>query len=205
MTKIKKSKGREGRTLLLNIWGSEGASVKAKNYYPGQHGATLVRRNSDYAVQLKAKQALKWHYGYISERYFRNLARKAKELKGDSVENLICMLESRLDSIIYRANFAPTIFAARQLVSHGNVLVNGKKVDISSCQIKIGSIVSLNEKAKQFKIVDDAISSETRAIPSYLEVNKLEYTAKLIIKPVFSSVPYGCVMNPYFVIEYYSR
>ena len=162
MTKRLNSKHKVDRRLKVNLWGRPKSPFNTRAYGPGQHGQTKTSKPSDYGIQLQAKQKLKAYYGNINERQFRNIYKKASMLKGDTSENLIGLLERRLDAVIYRAKFATTIFSARQLINHGHVKVNGKKVNISSYSVKEEDTIEIRDKSKQLAIIDIALASKER-------------------------------------------
>ncbi len=204
MTKRVKAKHKISRRLGVNLWGSHKYSQE-KNYPPGEHGPlSATRRKTDYGIHLNAKQKLKGYYANISEKKFRKIYQEAKRLKGDTGENIIALLEARLDSVVYRANFVPTMFAARQFISHKHIEVNGKIVNIASYQHKIGDVVTIKEKSKDLLIVLETMQKKERDIPDYLEVDYKQSSVKLLSLPGLSDVPYACVMEPHLVVEYYS-
>jgi small subunit ribosomal protein S4 len=206
MTKRLNSKHKVDRRLKVNLWGRPKSPFNSRAYGPGQHGQTTSRRKqSDYGIQLHAKQKLKAYYGNINERQFRNLYKKASMLKGDTSENLIGLLERRLDAIVYRAKLSTTIFSARQLINHGHVKVNGKKVNISSYQLKEEETIEIREKSKQLAFIDVALANKEREVPEYLQVDEKNKKVKLVRTPKLEEVPYPVVMEPNLVIEYYSR
>ena len=205
MTKRIKAKHKVDRRLKVNLWGKPKSPFNTRNYPPGQHGQNKKGKPTDYGVQLNAKQKLKSYYGNINERQFRNIYRKALSKKGDTTENLIALLESRLDTIIYRAKLAPTVFSARQLINHGHIRVNKKKVNISSCTIKDTDIIEVREKSKKLNIIDGSIQSKEREIPEYIQLDTKNKSIKLVRVPKFAEVPYPIIMEPNLVIEYYSR
>jgi small subunit ribosomal protein S4 len=206
MTKRLNSKHKVDRRLKVNLWGRPKSPFNSRAYGPGQHGQTTSRRKqSDYGIQLQAKQKLKAYYGNINERQFRNLYKKASMLKGDTSENLIGLLERRLDAIVYRAKLSTTIFSARQLINHGHVKVNGKKVNISSYQLKEEETIEIREKSKQLVFIDVALANKEREVPEYLQVDEKNKKVKLVRTPKLEEVPYPVVMEPNLVIEYYSR
>ena len=197
---IKKSSRRYGQ----NLWGDSNSPILKRNYAPGQHGQRR-KKTTDYGEQLKAKQSMKVYYGNISEKQFHKYYEEAIRRRGDTAENLVGLLESRLDNLVYKAKFASTVFAARQFVNHGHVLVNGKKVNIPSYQLRAGDVIEVREKSKQLAIVMTAVQSQTRDFPSYLEVDPAKLTAKYTFVPKFDDVPYAAMMEPNLVIEFYSR
>ena len=205
MTKRINSKHKVDRRLKVNLWGRPKSPFNKRAYGPGQHGQTKQGKPSDYGIQLQAKQKLKAYYGNINERQFRNIYKKATMLKGDTSENLIGLLERRLDAVIYRAKFATTIFSARQLINHGHVKVNGKRVNIPSYSVKDGDEISLKDGSKEINIVQESIVSQEREIPEYIEVDVKEFKGKFLRAPLIHDVPYPVTMEPNLVIEYYSR
>ena len=186
------------------MWGNPNSSVAKREYAPGQHGQRR-KKPTDYGVQLAAKQKLKTYYGNVSEKQFSKYYKEAIRRTGDAAENLIGLLESRLDNLVYKAKFVPTIFAARQFVNHCHVTVNGKKVNIPSYLVKPGDVIEVREKSKQLPMVIAAIESGSRDFPGYLEVDSKKLTARYSFVPKFDDVPYVSIMEPNLVIEYYSR
>ena len=205
MTKRLNSKHKVDRRLKVNLWGRPKSPFNTRAYGPGQHGQSRSSKPSDYGIQLQAKQKLKAYYGNINERQFRNIYRKALSKKGDTTENLIAILESRLDTIIYRAKFAPTVFSARQIINHGHINVNKKRVNISSYLVKDKDVIEVREKSKKLNVIDGSLQSKERDIPEYIQLDDKNKTVKLIRTPKFSEVPYPVIMEPNLVIEYYSR
>ena len=205
MTKRLKSKHKVDRRLKVNLWGRPKSPFNSRNTPPGQHGNKRVSRPSDYGIQLQAKQKLKSYYGNMNERQFRNCYRKAIKKKGDTVENLIGLLEKRLDIIVYRAKFALTVFSSRQLINHGHIKVNGKKVNIPSYQLKEEDTIELKEKSKQLASVEVSLASKERDVPEYLQLDEKQKKIKFVRTPKFAEVPYPVLMEPNLVIEYYSR
>ena len=204
MTKRLNAKYKLDRRLGENIWGRPKSPVNKREYGPGQHGQRRKGKISDFGTQLRAKQKLKGYYANITERQFSKYYEEARRMTGDSSENLIGLLERRLDALVYRAKFAITMFAARQLVSHGHIKVNGKRVTIASILIKVGDTVELSEKAKEFPVVGEALATAERDTPDYVETNG-KSTAKLTRIPSLGDVPYPVQMQPALVVEYYSR
>ena len=204
MKSIVFAKKKPARRYLGNIWGDPKSPLNRREYAPGQHGQRR-KKQTDYGEQLYAKQKLKTYYGNVSEKQFFKYYVEAVRRGGDSAENLIGILESRLDNLVYKSKFVPTIFAARQFVNHGHVLVNGKKVNIPSYMVKAGDVIEVREKSKQLPIVIAAVESTVRDVPGYIEVDNKKLTAKYTFVPKFDDVPYGAVMEPNLVIEYYSR
>ena len=205
MTKRLNSKHKVDRRLKVNLWGRPKSPFNTRAYGPGQHGQSRQGKPSDYGIQLQAKQKLKAYYGNINERQFRNIYKKASMLKGDTSENLIGLLEKRLDAVIYRAKFSTTIFSARQLINHGHVKVNGKKVNIASYSVKEEDSIEIRDKSKQLAIIDIALASKERETPEYIQMDEKNKKLKFVRVPKFEEVPYPIIMEPNLVIEYYSR
>ena len=205
MTKRIASKHKVDRRLRVNLWGRPKSPFNSRNYPPGQHGKAKKGKTSDYGTQLEAKQKMKSYYGNINERQFRNIYRKAIKKRGNTSENLVALLERRLDTVIYRAKFAITVFSARQLINHGHVIVNGKKVNIPSYLIKADDAIEIKDKSKKIATIDGALVSKEREVPDYIQMDEKNKKAKLIRVPKFSEVPYPTIMEPNLVIEYYSR
>jgi len=205
MTKRLTSKHKVDRRLKVNLWGRPKSPFNSRNTPPGQHGNKRHSRPSDYGIQLQAKQRLKSYYGNINERQFRNFYRKAIKKRGDTVENLIGLLEKRLDIIVYRAKFALTVFSSRQLINHGHIKVNGKKVNIPGYLLKEEDVIELREKSKQLETVDVSLASKERDVPEYLQLDEKQKKIKYVRTPKFAEVPYPVLMEPNLVIEYYSR
>ena len=205
MTKRLNSKHKVDRRLKVNLWGRPKSPFNTRAYGPGQHGQSRQGKPSDYGIQLQAKQKLKAYYGNINERQFRNIYKKASMLKGDTSENLIGLLEKRLDAVIYRAKFSTTIFSARQLINHGHVKVNGKKVNIASYSVNEEDSIEIRDKSKQLAIIDIALASKERETPGYIQMDEKNKKFKFVRTPKLEEVPYPIVMEPNLVIEYYSR
>ena len=205
MTKRLNSKHKVDRRLKVNLWGRPKSPFNSRAYPPGQHGQAKSAKHSDYGVQLQAKQKLKSYYGNINERQFRNLYKKAIMKRGDTAENLIGLLERRLDAVVYRAKFSTTIFSARQLINHGHVKVNGRRVNIPSYRLKAGDIVEIKDKSKSLELVLSGQESSERDIPEYIECDQKKLTAKLTRIPTLDEVPYPVQMEPNLVVEFYSR
>ena len=205
MTKRLNSKHKVDRRLKVNLWGRPKSPFNTRAYGPGQHGQTRTSKLSDYGIQLQAKQKLKGYYGNINERQFRNIYRKAAMLKGDTGENLIGLLERRLDAVVYRAKLSTTIFSARQLINHGHVKVNGKKVNIGSYALKEEDTVEIRDKSKKLALIDIALANKERETPEYIQLDEKNKKVKFVRTPKFEEVPYPVVMEPNLVIEYYSR
>ena len=205
MTKRIRAKHKIDRRLGENIWGRPKSPVNRRESRPGQHGERRGVKRSDYGQQLRAKQKLKGYYGNINERQFHRIYAEAARLKGSTSEHVIGLLERRLDAVVYRAKFVPTVFAARQFVSHGHVTVNGRRVRVPSYRCKVGDVVEVNEKARQLALVLEAIKSPERDVPDYIEADHNKMSAKLNRIPVLSDVPYPVHMEPNLVVEFYSR
>jgi small subunit ribosomal protein S4 len=205
MTKRHEAKHKIDRRLGQNIWGRPKSPVNHREYGPGQHGQRRKGKLSDYGVQLRAKQKLRFYYGNITEKQFRSIYDEAIRMKGDSGANMIGLLERRLDAVVYRAKFVPTVFAARQFVNHGHVKVNGRRVTISSFRVKADDLIEVKEKSKQLALVLEATALAERDVPDYIEVDHTKMTAKMTRIPQPTEVPYPVQMEPHLVVEYYSR
>jgi small subunit ribosomal protein S4 len=188
-----------------NIWGRPKSPVNRREYGPGQHGQRRKGKLSDFGIQLRAKQKLKGYYGDLTEKQFRRIYSEAERLRGDTGELLIGLLESRLDSLVYRAKFVPTVFSARQFVNHGHVTVNGKRVNIPSYRVKEGDVVQIREKSRQLAIVMEAAGSPERDVPDYLQVDHSKMTVEFVRTPALGDVPYPVMMEPNLVVEYYAK
>lgn len=205
MTKRTTSKYKLDRRMGESIWGRPKSPVNKRSYGPGQHGQRRARKLSDYGTQLQAKQKLKGYYGNITERQFHRYYQEASRKTGDTGENMIGLLERRLDAVVYRAKFVPTPFAARQLVSHGHVKVNGRRVTVPSYLVKEGDAVELAGKAKDLALVLEASKSAERDVPDYVEADHGKMTAKFLRTPKLADVPYASQMQPHLIVEFYSR
>lgn len=205
MTKRVQAKHKIDRRLGENIWGRPKSPINKRESRPGQHGERRMGKLSDFGQQLRAKQKLKGYYGNISERHFRRLYGEASRLKGSTSEGLIGLLERRLDAVVYRAKFVPTVFAARQFVSHGHITVNGKRVNIPSYRVREGDVIEMRGKAREMPMVIEALKSGERDTPDYLDVDASKGTAKFIRVPNLADVPYPVQMEPNLVVEFYSR
>ncbi len=204
MTKRIEAKYKINRRLGVNLWGRPKSPINKREYGPGQHGQRR-RKPTDFGEQLMAKQKLKGYYGNISEKQFRKYYEEAVRRRGDTSENLIGLLERRLDAVVYRMKFVPTVFAARQFVNHGHVHVNGRRVNIPSFLVRDGDVIQLNQKAKEMLLVLEAIESGERDVPEYLSVDYNKMNGTFLRAPTFTDVPYPVHMEPNLVIEYYSR
>ena len=203
MTKRTNAKYKLDRRMGENIWGRPKSPVNKREYGPGQHGQRRKSKLSDFGIQLKAKQKLKGYYGDVTEKQFRATYAEAVRMKGDTSQNLIGLLERRLDMVVYRAKFVPTIFAARQLVNHGHVLVNGRKCNIASARIAPGDTIELRQKAKDMALVIEAQGLAERETPEYVAVEGTKATYVRV--PTLDEVPYAVKMEPNLVVEFYSR
>ena len=204
MSKRQESKYKIDRRLGVNLWGRAKSPINKREYGPGQHGQRR-KKPSEYGLQLIAKQRLKGYYGNIGERQFRRLYEEASRRKGDTGENLVGLLERRLDAIVYRAKFAPTIFAARQLVNHGHFKVNGRRVTIASFQVKDNDVIEVKEKSREMALILEATGSGERDVPDYLNVDHKAMRATFLRAPQLADVPYPVQMEPNRVVEYYSH
>lgn len=205
MTKRIEAKYKISRRLGVNLWGRAKDPINKKNYGPGQHGAAARRKTSDFGLQLKEKQKLKGYYGNINERQFRSIYEEASRMRGDTAQNLIGLLERRLDAVVYRMQFVPTPFAARQLVNHGHVLVNGKRVNIPSYRVREGDVIEVRENMKQNVQILSTTQNPERAVPEYIESDLGSLKGKFLRTPRLEEVPYPVTMEPNLVIEFYSR
>ena len=205
MSKRIRSKYKINRRLGVNLWGRPKSPVNSREYGPGQHGRTRRSKPTDFGIQLMAKQKLKGYYGNISEKQFRKYYAEAVRRKGDTSENLIGILESRLDAVVYRMKFVPTVFASRQFVSHGHVTVNGKKVNIPSYMVKEGDVIEIKSGSENIPMVIEALNSSERELPDYMDVDTQKGKGTFVRVPKLEDVPYPVQMEPNLVIEFYSR
>jgi small subunit ribosomal protein S4 len=203
MSKRRDSKYKIDRRLGVNLWGRSKSPIGKREYGPGQHGQRR-KKPSEYGLQLLAKQRLRGYYGNIGERQFRRIFAEAARRKGDTGEHLVGLLERRLDAVVYRAKFAPTVFAARQLVSHGHLKVNGKRVTIASYRVKDNDVVEVKEKSRELALILEATASGERDVPDYLNVDHKAMRATFLRAPLLADVPYPVQMEPQRVVEYYS-
>ena len=187
-----------------NIWGRPKSPINSRSYGPGQHGQRRKSKVSDFGLQLRAKQKLKGYYGNLTEKQFARTYEDAARKRGNTAETLIALLESRLDAVVYRAKFVPTVFAARQFVNHGHVLVNGKRVNIASYRVKPGDVVSVRERSRNMALVLEAIQSGERDVPDYIEVDGKGLSAKFVRAPELAEVPYPVKMEPNLIVEFYA-
>ena len=205
MSKRIQAKHKIDRRLRLNLWGRPKSPVNRRDYGPGQHGNARKRRPSNFGIQLMAKQKLKGYYGNITEHQFRHLYGEAAQRKGDTGENLVELLERRLDAVIYRMKFVPTVFAARQFINHGHIRVNGRRVNISSFRVKDDDVITVREKSRELPLVLDAIVSPERETPDYVSVDYQKMQGTFLRGPQLADVPYPVQMEPNLVVEFYSR
>ncbi len=204
MGKRLQSKYKINRRLGENLWGRPKSPVNTREYAPGQHGQRR-RKPSDFGIQLMAKQKLKGYYGNISEKQFRRYYEEATRRKGDTSENLIGILERRLDAVVYRMKFVPTVFSARQFINHGHIRVNGQRVDIPSYRVRDGDTIEVRERSREIPMVLEAIESAERDVPDYMEVDHKKLRGTFTRAPILADVPYPVQMEPNLVIEFYSR
>ncbi|MEE8204025.1 MAG: 30S ribosomal protein S4 [Alphaproteobacteria bacterium] len=204
MTKRLSSKYKICRRLGVNLWGRPKSPTNRRDYAPGQHGQRR-RKPSDFGIQLKAKQKLRGYYGNISERQFRRMYDEAVRRRGDTGENLIGLLERRLDAVIYRMKFVPTVFAARQFINHGHIRVNGQRVNIPSYRVGEGDVIEVREKSRELGLVLEAVESPERDVPGYVDVDHKKMRGTFVRTPEFAEVPYPVQIEPSLVIEYYSK
>jgi len=205
MTKRTSAKYKIDRRMGENIWGRAKSPFNTRSYGPGEHGQRRKSKLSDFGIQLRAKQKLKGYYGDVTEKQFRATYEEAVRMRGDTGENMIGLLERRLDAVVYRAKFVPTVFAARQFVNHGHIRVNGKRVTIPSYRVKEGDVIEVRDKSKQLPLVLEAVASPERDLPDYLDVDHNKMTATYVRIPQLMDVPYPVAMEPNLVVEFYSR
>ncbi len=205
MTKRTAAKYKIDRRMGENIWGRPKSPVNRREYGPGQHGQRRKGKLSDFGIQLRAKQKLKGYYGDLTEKQFRRIYAEAERVKGDTGENLIGLLERRLDAVVYRAKFVPTVFAARQFVNHKHVRVNGQIVNIPSYRVKEGDVIEVRDRSKQMAAILEATQLPERDVPDYLEVDHSKLTAKFVRTPNLGDVPYPVMMEPNLVVEFYAK
>jgi len=205
MSKRKSAKYKINRRLGVNLWGRPKSPINKRSYGPGEHGQARRRKPSDFGIQLAAKQKLKGYYGNITERQFKRYYEDASRRKGDTGENLVEILERRLDAVVYRMKFVPTVFAARQFVNHGHILVNGTRVTIPSYLVKDGDVVEVRQKSRELPMVLEASASPERDIPDYVDVDLNRLKGSFVRGPKLADVPYPVAMEPNLVIEFYSR
>ena len=204
MSKRQSAKYKIDRRMGENIWGRPKSPINSRAYGPGQHGQRRKSKVSDFGLQLRAKQKLKGYYGNLTEKQFARTYQDAAKRKGNTAETLVGLLESRLDAVVYRAKFVPTVFAARQFVNHGHVLVNGKRVNIASYRVKAGDVVSVRERSRNMALLLEAIQSGERDVPDYIELDTKGLSAKFIRAPELAEVPYPVKMEPNLIVEFYA-
>ncbi len=205
MTKRTSAKHKIDRRMGENIWGRPKSPVNKREYGPGQHGQRRKNKLSDFGTRLRAKQKLKGYYGDLTEKQFRKIYGEAERVKGDTGEMLIGLLERRLDAVVYRAKLVATIFAARQFVNHGHVMVNGRRVNIASYRVKEGDLIEVRQKSKQMALILEAIQLTERDVPDYLEVDHSRLIVRFVRTPALGDVPYPVQMEPNLVVEYYAK
>ena len=205
MTKRTSAKYKIDRRMGENIWGRPKSPVNRREYGPGQHGQRRKGKLSDFGLQLRAKQKLKGHYGDLTEKQFRRIFGEAERVKGDTGENLIGLLERRLDTVVYRAKFVATMFAARQFVNHGHVTVNGKRVNIPYYRVKEGDVVEVRDRSKQIAVLIEATQLAERDVPDYIDADHSKMKATFVRTPALGDVPFAVQMEPNLVIEYYAQ
>ena len=205
MSKRSSVKYKIDRRMGENIWGRPKSPVNKREYGPGEHGQRRRGKLSDFGVQLRAKQKLKGYYGDITEKQFKRAYTEASRMKGDTSENLIGILERRLDAVVYRAKFVPTVFASRQFINHGHIKVNGRRVNIPSYKVKPGDVIEVKDSSKELALVLEAVQSAERDVPEYIDADHNKMVAKYIRVPQFLDVPYPVQMEPNLVVEFYSR
>jgi len=204
MSKRHAAKYKIDRRIGENLWGRPKSPINKRSYGPGQHGQRRKQKVSDFGLQLRAKQKLKGYYGNITEKQFSLIYKDASRMKGNTAETLIGLLESRLDAVVYRAKFAPTPFASRQLINHGHIAVNGRRVNIASFRVKPGDVVEVRERSRNMALILEAHGSSERDTPDYLEIDSRHLSAKFVRAPELAEVPYPVRMEPNLVIEYYA-
>jgi small subunit ribosomal protein S4 len=205
VTKRTSAKHKIDRRMGENIWGRPKSPLNKREYGPGQHGQRRKGKMSDFGTQLRAKQKLKGYYGDLTEKQFKRIYAEAARVTGDTGENLVGLLERRLDALVYRAKFVATIFAARQFVNHGHVTVNGQPVNIASYRVKEGDVVEVRQKSKQMATIMEAQALTERDVPDYIEVDSHKLTARFVRTPALGDVPYPVQMEPNLVVEYYAK
>jgi small subunit ribosomal protein S4 len=205
VTKRTSAKHKLDRRMGENIWGRPKSPVNRREYGPGQHGQRRKGKLSDFGLQLRAKQKLKGYYGDLTEKQFRRIYTEAERVRGDTGENLVGLLESRLDAVVYRAKFVPTVFAARQFVNHGHVTVNGTRVNIPSYRVREGDVIEVRDRSKQMALILEATQLAERDVPDYIDVNHSKLVATFVRQPSFGDVPYPVIMEPNLVVEFYAK
>ena len=198
------AKHKIDRRLGVNLWGRAKSPLNNRDYAPGQHGQRR-KKPTDFGIQLMAKQKLKGYYGNIGEKAFKRYYAEAARLRGDTGQNLIGILETRMDAVLYRSKIAPTVFAARQLINHGHVMLNGKRCNIGSVILKAGDTLQLKEKSKTIPAILEGVASTERDVPEYIEADHDKMTVSFVRIPTLDEVPYPVQMEPNLVVEYYSR
>jgi small subunit ribosomal protein S4 len=205
MTKRISAKYKINRRLMCNLWGRPKSPFNSREYRPGEHGQMRRRKPSDFGIQLNAKQKLKGYYGNITEKQFRRIYAEAVRRRGDTSENIIGLLERRLDAVVYRMKFVPTVFSSRQFINHGHIRVNGKRVNIPSYRVNEGDVIEVREKSREIPMVLDSIESNEREIPDYITVDTRAMKGTFVRTPLLADVPYPVQIEPNLVVEFYSR
>ena len=205
MTKRTSAKYKIDRRMGENIWGRPKSPVNRREYGPGQHGQRRKGKLSDFGIQLRAKQKLKGYYGDLTEKQFRRIYAEAERVKGDTGENLIGLLERRLDAVVYRAKLVPTIFAARQFVNHKHVRVNGKIVNIPSYRVQEGDVIEVRDRSKQMAAILEAVQLPERDVPDYIDADHSKMSVTFVRTPALGDVPYPVMMEPNLVVEFYAK
>ena len=205
MTKRTSAKYKIDRRMGENIWGRPKSPVNRREYGPGQHGQRRKAKMSDFGLQLRAKQKLKGYYGDLTEKQFRRIFADAERLRGDTGENLIGLLERRLDAVVSRAKFGPPIFAARQFVNHGHATGTGQRGNGPSYRVKEGDVIEVREKSRQMALIPEAVQLPERDVPDYIEADHNKMRATFTRTPSLGDVPYAVQMEPNLVIEFYAQ
>jgi small subunit ribosomal protein S4 len=205
MTKRLAAKYKIDRRYGVNLWGRPKSPSNLRSYKPGQHGQKGAGKMSDFGLQLAAKQKLRGYYGGIVERQFRRFFKEADRLSGDTGENFIGLLERRLDAVVYRMKFVPTIFSARQFVNHGHVLVNGRRVNIPSYLVQVGDVIEVKPASKQKLSVLESVKSGERDVPDYVMLDEKQLRGEFLRTPRLTDVPYPTQMEPNLIVEWYAR
>ena len=205
MSKRVRAKYKINRRLGCNLWGRPKSPWNLREYGPGEHGQRRRGKMSDYGLQLQAKQRLKGYYGNITEKQFRRIYEEAVRRRGDTIELLVGLLEQRLDTVVYRLKFVPTVFAARQFINHGHIRVNDRRVNIPSYRVKEGDVIEVRKQSREIPMVLESPELPERDVPEYLEVDHGQMRGRFVRTPALAEVPYPVQMEPNLVVEYYSR
>lgn len=194
MARYTGNRNRIARRFGTNIFGRARNPLLHKPNPPGQHGVRR-RKKSDYGLQLEEKQKLKAIYGMLSEKQLVTYYKKALKKTGNTAQHLAEMLECRLDNMVYRLKFGSTIFAAHQLVSHGHILVDGKKVDRRSFMVKPGMVISIKDKSRKVKAIAEALDNPMRSVPEYLSLDRDNFSGQLMAHPLQEQMPWPIEIN----------